>query len=265
MAYYGCVAHLLRAGVLLTVSIAHGLAMSIDAPDVRMAATYDVLADRLLKSAAGRADERGALWVAIAGGPGAGKSTVAAAVAERVNRAAGADCCVVLPMDGFHYSRAELRALDPPDAASFLPRRGSPWTFDAEACLACLAAARRDGEATLPTYSRTLSDPVPGGVRLTREHRIVLVEGNYLLLRDDPRWAPLDALWDERWFVSCASAAEQRRRLIARHLETWNAEKEARWGAGEAGAAARADANDVLNMELVRPCEAYAELTVESL
>ena len=80
--------------------------------------------------------------IGISGPPGAGKSTLAAAVAGRVNRAQGRECCVVLPMDGFHYSRAQLCALDPPDAASYLPRRGAPWTFDAEALLACLSAAK---------------------------------------------------------------------------------------------------------------------------
>ena len=90
------------------------------------------------------------------------------------------------------------------------------------------------------------------------------MEGNYLLL-DDERWAPLAALWDERWFVRCASAAEQRKRLIARHLETWSEAKAAFWGEGEAGAAARADANDVLNMELIAPSQKHADLTIESL
>ena len=46
-----------------------------------------------------------------------------------VNKAAGAECAIVLPMDGFHYSRSQLYQLDPPDAPSFLPRRGAPWTF----------------------------------------------------------------------------------------------------------------------------------------
>ena len=72
-------------------------------------------------------------------------------------------------------------------------------------------------------------------------------------------------LWDERWYAQCASAEEQRQRLIWRHLETWNDEKAARWGAGEAGAAARADANDVLNMQLIAPSAKFADLTVESL
>ena len=79
------------------------------------------------------------------------------------------------------------------------------------------------------------------------------------------RWAPLDALWDERWFLRCRDPALQRRRLVLRHLETWSDEKAARWGAGEEGAAKRADANDVLNMELIAPCEEYAERVIDSM
>lgn len=242
-------------GLVVAASLCNVVALTVS-----MSSTVDMLASRCVERLARVPD--GQFWVGIGGGPGAGKSTVAAAVAERVNTLTDSDCAVVLPMDGFHYSRAELRELDPPDATSYLPRRGSPWTFDAEGLCAALTAAKRSGEATLPTYSRELSDPVPGGVQLKKTHRCVLVEGNYLLLRDDPRWSPLAPLWDETWFVRCETAEEQRRRLIVRHLETWNDEKTARWGAGEVGAAARADANDVKNMELVAPCAQHADLTV---
>ncbi|KAL1518759.1 hypothetical protein AB1Y20_003043 [Prymnesium parvum] len=231
------------------------------AHDAKMLPTYDRLAARLTERMA-RAPADRPLWIGIAGGPGAGKSTLAAAVSARVNEARGTDASVVLPMDGFHYSRAQLRQLDPPDASSYLPRRGAPWTFDAEGLCAALSSAKRLGHASLPV--RELSDPVPDGVRLLPTHRCVLVEGNYLLMFDDPRWAPLAELWDEKWFVACTDAAEQRRRLIQRHLETWNDEKALRWGPGEAGAAARADANDVKNMQMIASSSKYADLVIES-
>ena len=84
---------------------------------------------------------------------------------------------------------------------------------------AALTAAKRSGEATLPTYSRELSDPVPGGVQLKKTHRCVLVEGNYLLLRDDPRWSPLAPLWDETWFVRCETAEARAEKLKALALQ----------------------------------------------
>jgi len=244
-----------------------GMALSATASvDASMRSTYQSLAKHLLATCANR---EAPYWVCIAGGPGSGKSTLAAAVAELVNAESPSEeeICCVLPMDGFHYSRAELRRLDPPDAASWLPRRGSPWTFDAEACYVQFAAAKAAGEASLPSYSRVASDPVDDAVQLRRYHKIVLVEGNYLLgaAGEEDRWAPLNTLWDERWFIRCANSAAQRRRLILRHLETWNNAKSAQWGPGEEGAAARADANDVLNMELIAPMEAKAERVIESV
>ena len=109
-------------------------------PDAKMAATYKHLAERCV---ALRDSKKRQVWIGITGGPGAGKSTVAEAVAQ---------CCndlgvraTALPMDGFHFSKAKLRELDPPDAATLLPLRGAPQTFDAEAFCRAVADARRSG------------------------------------------------------------------------------------------------------------------------
>ena len=108
-------------------------------PDANMAATYKRLAERCV---ALRDSKKRQVWIGITGGPGAGKSTVAEAVAQ---------CCndlgvraTALPMDGFHFSKEKLRELDPPDAATLLPLRGAPQTFDAEAFCAAVADARED-------------------------------------------------------------------------------------------------------------------------
>lgn len=154
-------------------SVVVALAVTMDS---KMGPTYSSLATHLLNVHEQKTTTR-QHWVAIAGGPGSGKSTLAAAVATAVNEQAGKPLCVVLPMDGFHYSRAELKKLDPPNAAEFLPRRGAPWTFDADRCYRAFAAAKRDGVASLPTYSREISDPVSDGVTLTEQNELVLVEG----------------------------------------------------------------------------------------
>jgi len=173
------------------------------------------------------------------------------------------------PHDGFHYSRKQLAAIarqngpKGPDLEQLLARRGAPWTFGAPALCVALADARQLGTAALPAYSRALSDPIPDAIRLERHHRIVLVEGNYLLLHDDPRWAPLRFLFDERWFVR-APAAVLRERLIARALETWTPEKERRWGLGRTGAAAKTDESDLPNAQLIEGTAKYADLVIDS-
>jgi len=261
-------------------------ASSLQPTDANMHATYEALASRAAAAAAALPAGK-QWWCAIAGGPGAGKSTLAQGVADACLRAHRVRAAV-LPMDGFHFSRAELKRLDPPDAATLLPRRGAPATFDAEGLGSALAAAKDAKVAQLPTYSRELSDPVPGGAVLHPEDRIVLVEGNYLLLgrlfpsgakaaageeaaavaKEAARWRPLLPLFDETWFVAPEGGVhEQRRRLVARHLETWSPAKTKAWGAStdEEGAEKRTDFNDVPNAWLVDRCRHFEDHVVLSI
>lgn len=198
-------------------------------------------------------------WVAIAGGPGSGKSTVAETVAESLNKE-DPGCCIVLPMDGYHYPRAKLDELDPTGA--IVKRKGAPWTFDAELFVQDMTEAKVSKAAQLPTYCRKISDPVPGGAELKPSHKYVIVEGNYILMEHDERWAPLANLWDDKWFVKCSSRDEQRQRLIRRTMETWSDKKNELWGLGEIGAAARVDFNDVKNMDMISHCESFADVVV---
>merc|ERR1712157_650087 len=110
-----------------------------------------------------------------------------------------------------------------------------------------------------PVYSRALSDPVPDGVHLTWNHQVVLVEGNYLLLWDDTRWAPLRDVFDECWLLKSLSEEMQRERLIERHLRSWSREKAELWGAGRFGAAAKVEANDIPNLKIVEGTSGNAD------
>ena len=219
-------------------------------------------------------------WVACSGGPGAGKSTVAAAVAEEC-RLRGVSA-VVLPMDGYHYSREKLRELDPPDASSLMQVRGAPQTFDADKFIEDLFRAKEQGEASLPAYCRSTSDPMDNAVSLKKDDHIVIVEGNYLFLGflkfaydrslrpEAERWSRLctDEIFDERWFVEPRGGLdEQRRRLIDRHLETWTDAKTKAWQATSPrdGAAKRADFNDVPNAHLVDQTKHFADLHIETI
>ncbi len=183
-----------------------------------------------------------------------------------------APASIVIPMDGFHYSRSQLQMIASTSNGMYtydelLARRGAPWTFDAEGCVAAFTAARQSGSASLPIYSRVKSDPIPDGVQLYPGTKIVLLEGNYLLSWDDERWAPLrDNVFDETWYIACKSLAEQRERLVRRHLETWSDEKTRMFGAGEGGAGAKADSNDMLNLEWIQlMSQRHADYIIESL
>ena len=155
-------------------------------------------------------------------------------------------------------------------------------------------------------YSREKSDPVFDTsdstccAILKETHRIIIVEGNYLLLggcdtndsasgdanngksymtdtsedmngaaeeynpesvsRLDsrcyaiPLWHHLESLFSEKWYLHCENIAQQKERLMMRHLETWTAEKDKLFGTGIEGAGRKADSNDILNAINIEKC-----------
>ncbi|OAP41192.1 nucleoside triphosphate hydrolase [Sinorhizobium glycinis] len=147
------------------------------------------LKDEILKRAAGA----GRFIVAIAGPPGAGKSTLSEALAEAIAEAG--QSVAVLPMDGFHMDNAVLIE------KGLLPRKGAPETFDVRAFLSTLAAVRaNDGEVLVPVFDRTRELAIASARAIAPGTRIVLVEGNYLLLDEAP-WRGLDAVFDYSIFI----------------------------------------------------------------
>ena len=116
-------------------------------------------------------------------------------------------------MDGFHLADAQLQRL------GLLERKGAPDTFDAAGYASLLQRARhRTGDPVYaPGFDRRLEQPLAAALVVAPEARLVLTEGNYLLL-DDPPWAAVRQQIDSVWFV--VSAEDVRvERLVARHVE----------------------------------------------
>lgn len=150
----------------------------------------------------------GRTLLGIAGPPGAGKSTLAARVAD----ALGADA-VVVPMDGFHLAQATLERLGRAD------RKGAPDTFDAAGFVALLHRLRASEETVwAPEYRRDLRHGVTGAIEVPATTPLVIVEGNYLLC-DEAGFAPVRELLDETWFCEIDDGVRIER-LIARHIAT---------------------------------------------
>ncbi|MFN3526682.1 MAG: nucleoside/nucleotide kinase family protein [Paracoccus sp. (in: a-proteobacteria)] len=128
------------------------------------------------------ADQRS--FVALAGPPGSGKSTLTEALLAQVERDHPGRAAI-LPMDGFHYDDMYL------EPRGLKPRKGAPQTFDAAGFGATLARLAADNApVAVPVFDRDLEIARAGARVIGPETRLVLVEGNYLLL-DDPDWQSL--------------------------------------------------------------------------
>jgi len=142
----------------------------------------------------------------ICGAPGAGKSTLAARVVDALG-----DRAVLVGMDGFHLAQRELNRLGRAE------RKGAPDTFDAAGYVDLLDRLRRHGPDTVyaPEFRREIEEPIACAVPVFRETPLVVTEGNYLLLTDNP-WDRVRPLLDEAWFLAPAESVRLAR-LIARH------------------------------------------------
>jgi pantothenate kinase len=220
--------------------------------------TYERLTKKLKPILTETSSEPSPYWIGVAGGPGTGKSTVANEVCNRLNKISP-DSVIVIPMDGWHIYQDRL--VEEFGMEEGMQRRGAPWTFDFELLYKQLTEAKKEGKASLPMYSREISDPVPDKVLLETHHKIVFVEGIYMLWKDDEKneWGRLFDLWDEAWFVECPSREDQIERLVGRSLKTWTDKKAKLWGEGRAGASARIECNDLKNADMVRHCNQFAD------
>lgn len=170
---------------------------------------------------------------AVAGPPGSGKSTLAGALVAALERLDPGGA-VLVPMDGFHLDNAVL------EARGLLARKGAPETFDVAGYHDALRRIRAGEEVAVPVFDRTLDLARAGAAVVLPGHRVVVTEGNYLLL-DRPPWTCLAGLFDRTLYLS-APEAELRARLVRRWLDH---------GLVPEAAEARADGNDLVNARLV--------------
>ncbi|WP_323097548.1 nucleoside/nucleotide kinase family protein [Intrasporangium sp. YIM S08009] len=148
----------------------------------------------------------------IAGAPGAGKSTLAEALVAEVARMRGAGYVAHVPMDGFHLADAQLERL------GALSRKGAPDTFDADGYAHLLRRLVDEPDAWVyaPGFERTLEQPIAAAMVVSPTARLVITEGNYLLL-PEARWEAARAATDAVWFVT-GDDDVRRSRLVTRHV-----------------------------------------------
>ena len=127
---------------------------------------------------------------AVAGPPGAGKSTTAEALVDALNtRAPGS--AAVFPMDGYHFD--DMVLIERGDRS----RKGAPHTFDVSGFAHMLARLRRNDEAAVavPVFDRSIEIARAGARIIPQSVAHLIVEGNYLLLDAEP-WTDLGRHFD---------------------------------------------------------------------
>ncbi|MVA75862.1 nucleoside/nucleotide kinase family protein [Auraticoccus sp. F435] len=197
-----------------------------------------------LLARARRLAERGPrTLLGITGAPGAGKSTLAAAVVE----ALGPDLAVLVPMDGFHLAERTLLAWGRRE------RKGAWDTFDVDGYLHLLRRLRAAREPVVhaPDFDRALEEPIGSAIPVHRAVPLVVTEGNYLLTTEGS-WGGVAALLDECWYLELDDEVRLDR-LTRRHEQHGKApEAAAGWARG----------TDQRNAELVARSRDRADLVV---
>ena len=149
--------------------------------------------------------------IGIAGGPGVGKSTLAAQLVVMLVAMKSASAALV-PMDGFHMKQLKLEQL------GTVRDKGAAHTFDGTAFVDFLSQLKRAKETISgPGYSRQIEDVVDNAFSVPPEVRVLVVEGNYLLLPTPP-WAGVKPLLDYAVFID-VDRDLVRERLLKRHAE----------------------------------------------
>ena len=189
--------------------------------------------------------------IGIAGPPAAGKSTLAEAVVRKLNAdaATGGPTAALLPMDGYHLDNRILQA------HGTLARKGAPHTFDSVGfCQAVQNLADQASDSFHPRFDRDLDLAIANAICIEAETPIVVVEGNYLLLKDDP--------WQSLRHVFATSV------FIRPPMEVLTERLHQRWidhGLDPQAALARATQNDLPNAQLVieqsGPADLYLQQT----
>lgn len=184
----------------------------------------------------------------IVGAPGAGKSTLASKLCHEINSQSADEPAIIVPMDGFHYSNEHLLEL------GLLPLKGIPATFDAQGFVEILKKVQKTKNESVfcPRFDRSIEASIPNDIEVKPHHKLVIVEGNYLLLDEKP-WGEIAQYLDQSWFINCPIDVILPR-LIQRHIDG---------GKSEADARRKVESTDLPNAKIIDATKSRATRILE--
>jgi pantothenate kinase len=183
--------------------------------------------------------------IGITGAPGAGKSTTAQSVSSLIPDS------IVIPMDGYHFTKAHLSSMENHEEA--FKRRGAHWTFDAAKFVEDLKNLKQNRAGKFPSFDHGVGDPVEQDIEVTHHHKVIIVEGNYLLLDIEP-WNQIKDILDFTYFIDCDLNVSSDR-VRRRHISVGRTPEEA---------ANRVETNDLLNAQLIQESAPRANKVIQS-
>jgi len=121
---------------------------------------------------------------------------------------------------GFHYTKAQLSAF--PDPVEAFKRRGAHWTFDGSSFVSCLKKLKENGKFSFPSFDHGVGDPVNNDINVNENHHVVIIEGNYLLLNEQP-WSEIKNILDFCYFIDVDIETVEKR-VFSRHCKYYSEE-----------------------------------------
>ena len=180
----------------------------------------DKLATELLATLSNSPD-KGRYFLGITGCPATGKSMLSKELADEINFRTGDDLATVVPMDGFHLPNSILKE------RRLTKSKGAPETFDADSFVELINRLHEfpDQSIMCPAYDREIHDPVKNAITIQPRNRLIIIEGNYLLLNDSP-WNTIRTKMDEVWYID-TPLKTIKERLFYRHIAGGTSKEEA--------------------------------------
>jgi len=217
--------------------------------------TQDHFLDTLLKDVIDNEKDINSTQVSVVGMPGSGKTT-SSAILGSILKETHETSCTVLPMDGYHFSIAQLKAMENPKDVIY--RRGAPDTFDANSLRKDLSRIRHGDEkqVCIPGFDHEVGDPNPHEHIFKRSiHDVVIIEGLYLLLEKEKfGWTGIKELFDFSIYIkSDIEDCVKRLKIRNQCIPGYTAEE----------IAIRCEKVDRVNAEIVETTESFADYRVD--